>query len=334
MLKIWMVAPLALLLCAAGDAKQQPSGDISIKGDEATLVHNGQRSELSLTFAEDFDSFSRFDGQNGFWRTTYWFDGSVGGRTMPLHGEVQLYVHPGDKGSSDAPLGIDPLPIRNGMLEITADRVTPEQSKWLWNYKYTSGLITTKDIFAQAYGYFEMRVKLPAGQGLWPAFWLAPQDYSWPPEIDVFETLGRQPSTVFFTVHINEGKTPEDKTQIARTYEGLDTSKDFHIYGMSWSPETIIYFIDRKEVAEIPTPKSVNKPMYVLANMALGGAWAGDPDETTPFPAKMIIDYIHIYQFKGLPRPEPGVVRPATYAAARAAPESAAKSEPSPSAGR
>ena len=310
MFKAWIAAPLALLLTTAAAPPAPGSSSVEIKGDRALIVEDQKREALSLTFADEFDGFSRFDGRRGLWRTAYWFhgEGAYEGRTMAWHQEQQLYVHAGDKGTGDAPLGIDPFPVRDGMLEITAARTTPAQAKALWDYQYTSGLITTKDAFSQAYGYFEMRAKLPAGKGLWPAFWLAPEDKSWPPEIDIVEMLGHEPTRVFVTTHVREGE------QVHRNYVTVDTSKDFHTYGMAWSPRTIRYYFDRREMVRIATPKAVNKPLYVLANLAVGGQWPGPVDETTPFPSKMIIDYIRVYQFDDRLKGRPKVVGPQSFA--------------------
>jgi beta-glucanase (GH16 family) len=319
---------LAVLLSGASTPDEIVSGRVLVNGETAVLAHMGQRAELRLTFADEFDGFSRFDGTKGLWRTTYGFKGpeSFGGRTMSWHDEEQLYVDASDKGSGRQPLGIQPFVIRDGMLEITADRTTPAQAKALWKYRYTSGLITTQGAFSQTYGYFEMRARLPAGQGFWPAFWLCADD-SWPPEIDIFEVLGHDPRTVFMTTHILEN---DERRAIGKTYTGVDTSDGFHIYGMAWSPKTIRYYVDRQEVAAIPTPGSVNAPMYLLANLGVGGAWPGRPDDTTPFPAKMIIDYIRVYQFLDQPRPYERVIRPSDFATGPAAPESASQNEPSP----
>jgi beta-glucanase (GH16 family) len=316
MMKTW-IAALFLLLVGAAYASDSPAnaGRVLVSGDTAELLGAGSPQKLSLTFADEFDRFAPFDGETGFWRTTYWFnsDGqkrgseAYGYRTMPFDKQQQLYVDPGYTGAGKKPLGLNPFNVHDGILDITADRAPPEALPALSGYKYISGIITTKDVFQQAYGYFEMRAKLPAGKGFWPAFWLAPADQSWPPEIDIFEVLGQNPSLLYTTVHFfkEDGKT--DKVGLELKVE--DTSADFHIYGMSWTPTTVRFFIDRREVSATPTPKTLNKPMYVLANLGVGGRWPGPVDETTKFPATMSIDYIRVYQFDDLPRPK-GVVRP------------------------
>jgi beta-glucanase (GH16 family) len=174
------------------------------------------------------------------------------------------------------------------VLDIVARPAPPGLARALGGFRYTSGLITTQPSFAQAYGYFEMRARLPGGKGVWPAFWLLPADLSWPPELDVMESIG-DPGQVWTTAHSKLDDRPGVKHEISRG--------GFHVFAVSWDPQTIIWFIDGREVGRQPTPPDMNKPMYILANVAVGGSWPGEPDATTPWPARMSIDYIRAYRF-------------------------------------
>lgn len=141
---------------------------------------------------------------------------------------------------------------------------------------YRSGLITTQNLFTQRHGYFEMRAKLPAGRGLWPAFWLLPAGGGWPPEIDVMEVLGHEPDTLHTSVHWTQGGHKSTIQRIRVT----DMSLGFHSFAVSWQPEVISWFFDGQEVARTPTPKELTEPMYLLANLAVDGkgSWLGPPD--------------------------------------------------------
>ena len=178
--------------------------------------------------------------------------------------------------------------MSGGHLDITADRAPQEIRDKIWNYPYTSGLITTQLSFAQLYGVFEIRARLPKGRGLWPAFWLLPKDLSWPPEIDIMESVG-DPSKVYFTLHSSAAKDPGLEVPIS--------PDGFHTFAVSWDARTVAWFVDGREAKRLPTPPDMHKPMYMLANLALGGDWAGSPDASTPFPAKLSIDYIRAYRF-------------------------------------
>ena len=164
----------------------------------------------------------------------------------------------------------------------------PELRPLLKNYAYMSGVITTQPSFSQTYGYFEMRAKLPRGKGLWPAFWLLPLDQSWPPEIDVMESIG-DPSQVYVTTHSKTTKAPGFEPKIA--------PDEFHTFAVSWDASDVIWYIDGKEVGRHATPADMHKPMFMLANLAVGGNWPGRPDASTRFPATYEIDYIRAYRF-------------------------------------
>ena len=229
---------------------------------------------LRLTFDDEFDRFEHSpDGSVG-WMTRY-----THGRTLP--NELEYY--------SDSSVGADPFRVEDGVLVITArPGATPP------GLPYVSGAITTYPRFAQRYGYFEMRAQLPSGRGLWPAFWLLPADRSWPPEIDVFEVLGQAPDTLYVSTHSKVGGPNVGVTQSVRV---ADVSKGFHRYGMDWRPDRITWCIDGRQVADAPTPADLNVPMFLLANLAVGGpgSWPGPPDAATRFPAEMRIDYVRAY---------------------------------------
>ncbi|MGI4944110.1 MAG: glycoside hydrolase family 16 protein [Janthinobacterium lividum] len=227
-----------------------------------------------LTFDDEFSRFDHSpDGSTG-WMTRY-----ASGRTLP--NELEYY--------SDSSVGADPFRVENGVLVITA-RPGPNAL----GLPYVSGAITTFPRFAQRYGYFEMRAQLPAGRGLWPAFWLLPADRSWPPEIDVFEVLGQAPGTLYVSTHSKVGGPNVGVTQ---SIVVADVSKGFHRYGVDWRADRITWCIDGRQVGDEPTPADLNVPMFLLANLAVGGpgSWPGPPDSTTRFPAEMRIDYIRAY---------------------------------------
>jgi beta-glucanase (GH16 family) len=234
-------------------------------------------SHFQLAFADEFNSFDWSpDGSHG-WRTTL----DWGNRTLPANHEAQYY--------SDSSVGVDPFHLHDGVLDITATAGSNPLG-----LPYNSGVITTQGSFSQLYGYFEMRAELPSGAGLWPTFWLLPANHSWPPELDVFEVLGSDPTTAVATVH---SAATGAHTAIASAVATGDLSEGFHTFGVNWQQDIIQWYIDGAEVAEAPTPADMHQPMYLLANLAVGGAgsWPGVADASA-FPATMSIDYIHVYQ--------------------------------------
>jgi Ca2+-binding RTX toxin-like protein len=167
-------------------------------------------------------------------------------------------------------------------------------------------MISTKQSFAQTYGYFEMRAELPQTAGGWPAFWLVPADGSWPPELDVMETLTNDPHADWTTWH---SQATGSHTSNGVTSYVPDTADGFHTYGVLWTKTDLVWFVDGVEVFHQATPADMNKPMYMIANLALGG-WGGGVDNAA-MPAEMTIDYIRAYQLGDLTASPPPVSPPA-----------------------
>ncbi len=243
-------------------------------------------SQDRLVFDEEFNSLSLVSpsNPNGVWNATY----ADGSHTLPSNGEQEYYVDPATQPS----LGVNPFSVNNGVLTITANPTPHGILSQVGNLPYTSGVLTTNGTFAQTYGVFEMRAELPAGQGMWPAFWLLPADHQWPPEIDVVEMLGNQINTDYTTVHSNylSGGQSGQGNPVANTTTG------YHTYAVDWEPNTITFYFDGQQVYQVATPADLkNQPMYVLANLAVGGYWPGDPNSGTHFPAGMNIDWIRAY---------------------------------------
>lgn len=260
----------------------------------APLTRAPDGRPLVLSFSDDFDSLRRIRRgapvAGAVWRTTFG-DGSkndIDARTIRNNKELELYVDPEMTDSEGRLVGVTPFEVHDGVLDLIA-RPTPEalRSK-LGGYGYLSGMISSQPALAQTYGYFEARVKLPAGKGLWPAVWMLPSDLSWPPEIDIMESIGN-PMTAFMTVH--------SATVKPQGLEVHPSSTGFHTYAVEWDAQQVIFYLDGVETQRSPTPADMHKPMYILANLALGGDWAGAPDGATRFPAKFSIDYIRAYRF-------------------------------------
>ncbi|MYL33859.1 family 16 glycosylhydrolase [Pontibacillus yanchengensis] len=162
---------------------------------------------------------------------------------------------------------------------------------------YVSGAVHTKDLISFLYGKVEMRAKLPTGQGIFPAFWMMPNlDQTWLPEIDIMEMVGHKPNEIWMVLHWKDegGKLKSKSNQ----YLGPDYSKDFHTFGIEWTPEQISWFID-DELRYQENRYVPDVPMYVYLNTAIGGNWPKSPDETTLFPQTFIVDYVRVYQKRG-----------------------------------
>lgn len=215
-------------------------------------------------------------------------DGSSQGLSGWGNNELQYYT---DR--------LENVKVEDGILNITARKEAYEEAS------YTSGRILTKLNFDQKYGRFEARMKLPWGQGLWPAFWLLGADIDkvgWPQtgEIDIMEYRGQEPTRIHGSVHGPEYSGAE---AVSKSYnlEGDRFDTDFHVFGIEWGKDYINFYVDDDLYNQI-TPEDVdgewvyNKPFYILINMAVGGSYVGSPTEDTVFPQTLEIDYVRVYQ--------------------------------------
>ena len=174
---------------------------------------------------------------------------------------------------------------------------------------YTSARLVTRGLAAWTYGRIEARIKLPFGQGIWPAFWMLPTNSpygGWPAggEIDIMEYLGHDTDRIYGTLHYGGGS-------VGHLFQGdnyeLSTgtfADDFHVFAIEWEPRRIRWYVDDElfytQVSWTSGggayPAPFDSPFHILLNLAVGGDWPGYPDATTTFPQQMLVDYVHVYQ--------------------------------------
>jgi len=175
--------------------------------------------------------------------------------------------------------------------------------------QYTSARLHTKNKGDWKYGRFEIRACLPYGQGIWPAIWLLPTDniyggWAASGEIDIMELVGQEANTVHGTLHYG-GPYPENVYQGDSYILEQATFHDaFHTFAMEWDTTSISWFVDDSlyqtqtqwysKNQDYPAP--FDQQFHMILNVAVGGNWPGDPDETTLFPQEMVVDYVRIFQ--------------------------------------
>ena len=186
------------------------------------------------------------------------------------------------------------LALENGQLVITA------RHEGTGATEYTSARIQTKGLFDFEYGKVEARMKLPLGQGLWPAFWTLGaniDDVSWPEcgEIDIMEHVSNE--------YMTHGAVHWENNGHAFVGQGNNVDPtQYHVYGIVWEENLIRWYVDGIQFFQFTIQASNNTddafrhPMFLLLNMAIGGNWPGYPDATTPFPSSMYVDYVRVYQ--------------------------------------
>lgn len=236
----------------------------------------------ALIFDEEFDTLSvSADGAGTVWSAHTPWNGDFG---------QARFTDP----SADFP-----FTVSNGILHITMRRGT--DGKW------QSGLLSSSSGYGKGftapYGYFEMRARLPAGSGVWPAFWmdeLTPADSTANSlEVDVIEQYGKFPAAFNSTVtdwnHVDPHQT---KSALHINSVTKDTmSRKFHTYGAEVTPTEVIFYFDRQEVWRTPAPGRRHGGLAVLVDLGLGGGW---PIDETPDPSVMDVDYIRVYQPKAI----------------------------------
>jgi beta-glucanase (GH16 family) len=171
---------------------------------------------------------------------------------------------------------------------------------------YTSARLKTEGRFSQRYGRFEARIHIPAGQGVWPAFWMLGDDHlsvGWPAcgEIDIMENVGSEPAKIHGSLHGPGYSGANPLTTAYALPKGQFTDR-FHVFAIEWEPRVIRFYVDgklyaTKTPADIPEGREwvFDHPFFILLNLAVGGNMPGSPDNTTSFPQRMLVDYVRVY---------------------------------------
>lgn len=187
-----------------------------------------------------------------------------------------------------------------GHLAITARRESYNDCD------YTAARIKTLGLFAQARGRFEARIKLPIGQGIWPAFWMLGDDFpevSWPDcgEIDIMEYRGQEPRVLVGSLH-GPGYSGSNPITARHELSQGGFHLGFHVFSIDWDESGIAWSVDgyvyhTATPADLPagTRWVFDHPFFLLLNVAVGGSWVGDPDDTTEFPQTMLVDWVRVY---------------------------------------
>lgn len=274
-------------------------------------------AEWKQTWADEFDGPAidpakwDFDLGNGFYNydANQWISGWG-------NNELQYYTR--EPGNAF---------VKDGALHVRAVKESYQ------GCGYTSARLRSKKrdgspLFAQRYGKFEFKAKLPTGKGVWPALWMLPQDEkygSWPlsGEIDVMEARGQEPTKVLGTLHYGSRWPANAHAGKEFAFPAGQSFADWHVYGVEWEPGEVRWAVDGKvygalsfwwsspktagakgvapagEADLLPWPAPFDQPFYLVMNVAVGGQFLGNPDRSTAFPAEMLVDYVRAYEKPG-----------------------------------
>jgi beta-glucanase (GH16 family) len=280
----------------------------------ASVFLSGANEPWKLVWSDEFEGTQidpskwAFDLGNGFYNyeSNQWISGWG-------NAELQYYTRDPEN-----------VCVRAGSLHIRAIKES------LHGCGYSSARLKTRSregaaLFAQKFGRFEFRAKLPTGQGIWPALWMLPLDdrygaWAASGEIDVMETRGQEPDKILGTLHYG-GQWPSNvHSGNYFHFSNNDSISNFHVYAVEWDPGEIRWYVDEQCYATQtfwwssslvgkgkglpasnpkdlqPWPAPFDQPFYLVMNLAVGGRFPGNPDLRTAFPAEMIVDYVRVFQ--------------------------------------
>lgn len=257
-------------------------GATAIGADGSAQAATTSAAAPVLLAADEFDGPAGGAPNPGIWR----YDLGAGGWG---NAELQTYTDSRRNAALDGA----------GNLVITAHREA--------DGSYSSARLKSESTYTAQYGRIEARIRIPRGQGIWPAFWMLGADIGqvgWPAcgEIDVMENVGYEPGIVHGTVH-GPGYSGAQGISAAYTNpSGAAFADDFHVYGVDWRPGSITWTVDGVAYrtvtrADVGSAQWVfDKPFFVILNVAVGGNWPGSPDASTRFPQQMTIDWLRVHQ--------------------------------------
>jgi beta-glucanase (GH16 family) len=230
------------------------------------------------------------------------FEGAAGTRPDPSKWRHDV----GGDGWGNGQLEFDTDRVDNAALDGEGRLAIVARREDYGGRSYTSARINTAGRFEAAYGRFEARIKMPRGQGIWPAFWLLGADIGsagWPGcgEIDVMEYRGQIPRNIRGSLH---GPGYSGGANHGREIDvGVDLSQDFHVYAIEWDPGRVVFKVDEEAYltatpADLPagTTWVYDHPFFVILNVAVGGYYVGNPDDSTVFPQTMLVDHVRVYE--------------------------------------
>jgi beta-glucanase (GH16 family) len=239
-------------------------------------------SQQRLVFS---DGFRGSELDRGRWSTCYWW--ARRGCTIATNHELEWY-RPGQ------------VRVRGGALALVADR---RKVRGIGGrlYRFVSGMVNSgppygsrRPKFAFRYGTAEIRARLPAGRGLWPAFWLLPADRESKPEIDVMEAYGQTPATV--QMHLHYRAANGEVRVLGRDFTDPGLRSGWHRFAISWRPRKLVWLIDGVRRWRLSGDAVPDEPMYPIVDLAVGGDGPGAPDRRTRFPSVLEVDYLKVWR--------------------------------------
>jgi hypothetical protein len=195
---------------------------------------------------------------------------------------------------------------KNAFITSGGYLVLEARKETVGSNQYTSARLQTMGKREFKYGRMDIRVLLPKGKGIWPAIWMLGSNISttpWPAcgEIDIMELLGQEPGKVYGTMHWGSAGGPSTHIGDDYSLNGGDFSQKFHVFSIVWDTDKIEWYVDDQKFftgnkTDVNGSYPFDNTFFFLLNLAVGGDWPGNPDGSTVFPQRMIVDYVRVYQ--------------------------------------
>ena len=275
LIAVFLVATLVLVLRTS-----TATADSQELTEDTSYTDVEYRAGMQLSIIEDFDG----EELHNRWTTCYWWT-LDDGCTIAGNDELEWYQP-------------DNVTIGDGIVSLVArpeDLVGTDGS----DYTFSSGMLTTGPArndepagMSFRYGYLEARIRVPYTAGTWPAFWLLPADEESRPEIDIMEIV--DPSVN--KVHLHTRSNGE-RVSFRGEARDLDLADTWHTFGVGWDESSITWFLDGKSTHRMTSSSLVpDELLYPVINLAIGGVYPGDPDESSVFPASKDVDWLRLWQ--------------------------------------
>jgi beta-glucanase (GH16 family) len=289
---------------AAADARVANDGATALPASQDAAPRDAAVVDGGLAATPDAatEDEAALPGWKIVWRDE--FAGAKGALPSP---ERWLF-ETGGHGFGNNQLEFDTARPENAALDGEGKLVITARREDYMGKRYTSARLKTQGKFERVYGRYEARMKLPRGQGIWPAFWMLGSDIertSWPAcgEIDIMENIGREPSRIHGTLH---GPGYSGGNSVGAPFDlpaGRAFADDFHLFAIEWEANVVRWYVDGK-LYQTRAPRDLpsgakwvyDHPFFLLLNLAVGGQWPGSPDDSTSFPQQLTVDYVRVYE--------------------------------------
>jgi beta-glucanase (GH16 family) len=288
---------------ASDDAGPRDAGTHDARAEAG--ARDASASDGAVDSGDNADTGATADsGAPSGWKLV-WSDEFDGPAGSLLNASRWVY-ETGGGGWGNNQLEFDTNRAENASLDGMGELVITARKESYMGRDYTSARVKTQGKFEHGYGRYEARMRIPFGQGIWPAFWMLGADIgsaNWPTcgEIDIMENIGREPDTVHGTIH-GPGYSGGAGIGAANKVAQGRFADDYHVFAIEWEKEVIRWYVDGK-LYQTRTPKDLpggarwvyDHNFFILLNLAVGGQWPGNPDGTSTYPQTLKVDYVRVY---------------------------------------